>query len=362
VAEVLKGAGYATALVGKWGLGHEGSSGMPTRQGFDYFFGYLDQHHAHNYYPSFLVRNEDRVPLKNVVPDEGEFGQGVAGTKVEYSHDLIADEALAFIDRNRDRPFFLYLAFTLPHANNEAGKQGMEIPDYGAYADKDWPEPQKGHAAMVTRLDADVGRILDRLHQHGLDRNTLVLFSSDNGPHAEGGNDPELADSNGPLRGIKRSLHDGGIRVPMIARWPGRIAAGGASDFVGAFWDVLPTLADVAGAKGQTPQDLDGLSFLPTLLGEGEQEQHDFLYWAFYEAGGGQAMRQGKWKAVEQPIRSPVRLYDLSRDLGEQHDLASRQPALVAQLQAKMKAAYEPSDRWQFPDAAAQKKPRRKTP
>ncbi len=359
VAELLKGAGYTTGLTGKWGLGHEGSTGIPTRQGFDSFFGYLDQHHAHNYYPAFLVRNEQRFPLKNVVPGAGPWGQGVASEKIEYSHELIMDEALRFIEQNQDRPFFLYLALTLPHANNEAGKQGMEIPDYGAYQDRDWPEPQKGHAAMISRMDADVGRLFDLLRRTGIDDKTLVLFSSDNGPHAEGGNDPDFANSNGPLRGIKRSLHEGGIRVPLIARWPGRVAAGSTSEFVGAFWDVLPTLADLANVENKAPRDIDGLSFLPTLLGQNEQEQHDALYWAFYEGGGGQAIRQGQWKAIQQPIHTPVRLYNLATDLGEEHDLADLRPRLVAQLTARMAQEYRPSEQWKFP-APSEKKPRAK--
>jgi arylsulfatase A-like enzyme len=359
VAEVLKGAGYTTGLVGKWGLGHEGSTGVPTRQGFDYFFGYLDQHHAHNYYPTFLMRNEQRAPLKNVVPGEGDWGQGVATEKVEYSHDLVAEEALTFIDRNRDKRFFLYLALTIPHANNEARDKGMEVPDYGQYADRDWPEPQKGHAAMISRMDRDIGRLLERLKQHGIDEKTLVFFTSDNGPHAEGGNDPDFADSNGPLRGIKRSLHDGGIRVPMIARWPGKIDAGAETDFVSAFEDVMPTLADLAGAADAAPSGIDGLSFLPTLLGRGEQKQHDHLYWAFYERGGGQAIRQGRWKAVQQPIHTPVRLYNLEKDLGEENDIAAEHPDLVAQLKTKMADAYEPSDRWTFPAPPAKKEGRR---
>jgi arylsulfatase A-like enzyme len=354
VAEVLKQAGYTNWMTGKWGLGHEGSTGVPTRQGFDYFFGYLDQHHAHNYYPSFLIRNEERLPLKNVVPNEGEFGQGVATAKIDYSHDLIADEALEFLSRVRVRsqPFFLYLALTIPHANNEAGKEGMEVPDYGIYADRDWPEPQKGHAAMITRMDRDVGRILERLEQDGLDERTLIFFTSDNGPHREGGNDPDFADSNGPLRGIKRSLHEGGIRVPMIARWPGKIQAGSENNFAGGFWDVLPTLADLANAKDKVPAEVDGLSFVPTLLGQGEQPQPEYLYWAFYEAGGGQAIRQGDWKAIQQPIGAPVRLYNLANDLGEDRDVAAEHPERVKQLTAKMAEAYRPSERWTFPSSA----------
>ncbi len=247
VAEVLKNAGYATGLFGKWGLGQEGSTGVPTQQGFDEFFGYLDQHHAHNYYPAFLHRGEERVPLKNVVPGEGDFGTGVATKKVEYSSDLILDEALGFVDRHKDGPFFLYYAATLPHANNEGKKEGMEIPELGEFASKDWPAPQQGLAAMITKLDAGIGRLMEKLAENGLAENTLVMFSSDNGPHSEGGNDAEFFNSNGPLRGIKRAPYDGGIRVPFIARWPGKIPAGTTSDHIGYFGDLMATAAEVSG-------------------------------------------------------------------------------------------------------------------
>jgi arylsulfatase A-like enzyme len=295
------------------------------------------------------MRDEQRVPLKNVVPGTGDFGKGVATTKVEYSPDLLAEEALAFIDRNKDRPFFLYFAPTIPHANNEAGKQGMEVPDYGAYKDRDWPEPQKGHAAMISRLDADVGRLLARLKKHGLDGNTLVVFTSDNGPHKEGGNDPDFNHSHGALRGIKRDLYEGGIRIPFIARWPGKVAAGTTSDFVGASWDVLPTLAELAGAKA--PGGLDGVSFVPTLLGQRDkQKQHESLFWAFYEGGGARALRMGKWKAVQQPITAKVRLYDLEADLGEKDDVAAKHLDVVSRMTKAMDESYTASARWKFPE------------
>jgi arylsulfatase A-like enzyme len=350
VARVLKAAGYTTGLVGKWDLGHEGSTGVPTRQGFDSFYGYLDQGHAHNYYPAFLMRDEQRVPLRNVVPGPGDFGKGVASDKVDYSHDLLAEEALAFLDRNKGRPFFLYLAFTIPHANNEAGKRGMEVPDYGEYRDTDWPDPQKGHAAMITRMDRDVGRVLERLKRHGLDEKTVVFFSSDNGPHREGGNDPTFNHSSGPLRGIKRDLYEGGIRVPLIVRWPGHVRAGATSDFVGAFWDVLPTLAELAGAADKVPAGLDGISFVPTLLGQnGKQKQHEALFWVFYERGGARALRMGKWKAVEQPLGKPIQLFDLDTDLGERTDLAAAHPDVVAEMTRRIAASYVPSARWKLP-------------
>ncbi len=200
------------------------------------FYGYLCQRHAHNYYPEFLFRNRQRVKLAgNRIAKPRPDGAGVAVERGEYSHDLMAEEALAFVDENKDNPFFLYLALTIPHANNEAGSKGQEVPDLGTYKDKDWPAPQKGTAAMITRMDRDIGRLMDRLKQHGIDERTIVLFTSDNGPHAEGGNDPNFVDSNGPLRGIKRDLYDGGIRVPMIVRWPGRVEAGSTSDHIGYF-------------------------------------------------------------------------------------------------------------------------------
>jgi arylsulfatase A-like enzyme len=356
LAEVLAAAGYVSGLSGKWGLGDEGSPGLPTKQGFHHFFGYLNQHHAHNYYPAFLIRGEKREQLQNVVPGTGDFGSGVASKKVQYSADLITADALEFIRRQAQgakqgqaQPFFLYFAPTIPHANNEAGKQGMEVPDLGEYANRDWPAPQKGHAAMISRLDADVGKLLALLKELGLDENTLVMFASDNGPHAEGGNNPAFNDSNGPLRGKKRDLTEGGIRVPLIARWPSKIKAGSESSFVGGFQDILPTFAEFAGAQKQLPPVYDGVSLVPTLLGEGMQAEHDYLYWAFYEGGAGQAIRKGKWKAIQQPYHSAVRLYDLSQDIGEETDVAAQHPDVVAELTALMNTANVPNDRWSFP-------------
>lgn len=354
IAKVLKKTGYATGCVGKWGLGTEGGTGVPTRQGFDSYFGYLDQVHAHNYYPTFLVRNEERVRLKNVVPKEGAAGQGVASEKVQYSHDLIAAEALRFIDSNKEKPFFLYIAWTIPHANNEAGNKGMEVPDLGPYATTNWPEPQKGHAAMITRMDNDVGKLMALLKRHGLDERTLVVFSSDNGPHQEGGCNPEFNKSAGPLRGHKRDLYDGGIRVPCIARWPGVVPAGKTSDFIGAFWDVLPTLAEVAGS--QPPERIDGISFLPTLRGEAQRQQHDSLFWVFFEQGGSRALRMGKWKAVQHPASKPIQLFDLESDLGEQHNIAAERPEIVAIMERKMDESYTTTPQWRFPPPRPVKK------
>lgn len=349
VAEVLREEGYATGQFGKWGLGGEGTTGLPTEQGFDYFFGYLDQGHAHNYYPSFLVRNEERVPLANLVPDEGQWGKGVASEKVEYSHDLIANEALDFVRRNQDVPFFLYVPFTIPHANNEAGEEGMEVPDYQPYAGTDWPDPQKGLAAMITRMDADVGRLVGLLGELDLDSETIVFLTSDNGPHAEGGNDPDFFDSNGPLRGIKRDLYEGGIRVPMIVRWPTQTPANVTSNHISYFGDFVATASELAGVD--PPPDLDSISILPTILGDfSEQEEHEYLYWEFYERGSAQAVRAGKWKVIRKPMLSgEIELYDLSEDVGEANNLASQYPEVVDRLVGYMEEAHVPSELWQVP-------------
>ena len=347
IAEVLKGAGYRTGCFGKWGIGHEESTGLPTRQGFDAFFGYLDQHQAHNYYPTFLIRNGERVALPNVVPKEGKWGQGVASKRVAYSHDLIVEEALSFIDANKDDPFFLFLPVTIPHANNEAGKRGMEVPELGPFADAPWPDPEKGFAAMMARLDRDVGRVRERIEEHGLAKRTLILFTSDNGPHSEGGHRSGYFNSNGPLRGQKRDLLEGGIRVPLIAWWPGKTA--GMTSHVADFTDLMPTLAQLGGATGHLPKQHDGVSFAPTLLGTPEdQKTRGHLYWAFYERGGAQAIRKGRWKAIQQPMKSSVRLYDLSTDLEEKTDLAGAQPELLAELTTLMNSSYTPSPRWRF--------------
>ena len=356
VAEVLADVGYTNGLVGKWGLGDEGAAsfGRPMNQGFDEFFGYLNQVHAHNYYPEFLWHGEEKVPLRNEVTrtpgNYGGFAGGYATKRVDYTHDLFADSALAFVDKHQDRPFFLYLALTVPHANNEErhtdAYHGMEVPDYGPYADKSWPEPQKGHAAMITRMDADVGRLLDRVDSLGLGENTVVFFTSDNGPHAEGQADPDFFNSNGPLRGIKRALYDGGIRVPFIVRWTGHVPAGTANDHVGYFGDVMATAADLAGTA--PPDSLDSISIVPTMLGnESEQETHDYLYWEFYEQGSRQAVRWGRYKGIRQPMSTgQTELYDLQTDIGERHNLADDYPALVRHLESLMDEAHVSSPLW----------------
>jgi arylsulfatase A-like enzyme len=351
VAELLKGAGYATGIIGKWGLGEPESTGIPNKKGFDYWFGYLDQRHAHNYYPDYLWRNEDTVELANKVTPVNPPG-GVATERVQYSHDLFAAAALDFVARNQRGPFFLYLALTIPHANNESKPNGMEVPSYGPYANEDWPDPQKGHAAMITRMDADIGRLFTRLKALGLDRNTLVLFSSDNGPHSEGGADPAFFDSNGPLRGQKRDLYEGGVRVPLIARWPGRIAAGSRTGHISAFWDFLPTCCDLAGVA--PPDGIDGISMLPTLLGRpGEQKQHAYLYWEFHEQGKKQGVRMGDWKGVRLNVArnpdGPIELYNLKDDIGEEHNVADQHPKIVQQIAQIMHTARTESEHWPLP-------------
>jgi arylsulfatase A-like enzyme len=356
VAELLKEAGYATGIIGKWGLGEADSTGIPNRQGFDYWFGYLNQRHAHNYYPKYLWRNEEQVELANevnhIIGGRDRSPGGVSTKRVEYSHDLFAEEALDFVEKHSNEPFFLYLTFTIPHANNEAGKEGMEVPSLEPYADRDWPDPQKGHAAMITRMDRDIGRLMARLKTLGLDENTFVFFSSDNGPHKEGGADPDFFNSSGPLRGYKRALYEGGIRVPTIARWPGKIKAGSITGHVSTFWDFLPTCCDLAGIS--PPEDIDGISFLPTLLGQpGKQKKHEFLYWEFHEQGKRQAVRMGDWKGVRQNVAKnpdgPIELYSLKNDIGERHNIAGWHPEIVKKIEGYMKSARTPSENWPLP-------------
>ena len=365
LAEVLREAGYRTSAFGKWGLGGPDSEGAPWRQGFDFFMGYLDQRRAHFYYPEFLFQNEKQIALAgNVVePEPPAPGSGKPVEAVRYSHDVLADSALAFVRRQAqepDTPFLLYLPFTIPHAELlapddayapylDADGQSIfdEVPYEGGHYSGQ-PQPRATLAAMISRLDRDVGRLLDLLRELGLEDNTLVFFTSDNGPHDAGGNDPAYFDSNGPLRGIKRDLYEGGTRVPMIAWGPGHVPAGRTSDHVWAAWDVLPTLAEVAGAL--TPDGIDGHSMVAALTGEGEAPTADYLYWEFYERGSAQAVRFGSWKAVRQPMfTGEIELYDLSEDLGEEHDVAASHPDVVARAAALMEAAHTPSPQWTLP-------------
>lgn len=337
VAQRLQAAGYVTGCVGKWALGNVSNSGHPNRKGFDHFFGYLDQSAAHNYYPPYLWRNMKKVELPGNQPGEH---RNVSSQKVTYSHDVISDEALDFIRRHGpgENPFLLHIHWTIPHTNNEAGRvegDGQEVPDYGRYVGRDWPNPEKGFAAMVTRMDGDVGRIVSLVQELGIEKETLILFTSDNGPHQEGGHKVAFFNSNGELRGHKRDLYDGGIRVPMIAYWPNTIEAGKTTDHPSAFWDWMPTACELAGVA---PADVgDGISYMPTLLGQPmEQKQHEYLYWS---RGGIEAVRAGNWKAVRPGKAQPVELYDLRDDIGEQQNLAERQLDVQRKLTAMMQAA-----------------------
>lgn len=348
VAEVLKAAGYVTGMAGKWGLGALNSTGHPNRQGFDWFYGYLCQRSAHRYYPPFVWRNEDKIMLK----------ANADGRRGAYVHDLIIDEALGFIREHKDDPFFLYMPLTIPHADIDVpedsltpfiGAFGDEKPNTGGYYKQ--ARPKAAFAGMVSRMDRDMGRVLALLRELDLDNDTIVFFTSDNGPHAEGGAQPAFFKSSGPFRGIKRDLYEGGIRVPMIARWPGRIAPGSTSEHVSAFWDFLPTAAQLAGVEHNL-DGIDGLSFVPALLRSGAQETHEFLYWEFHERGGKQAVRWGNWKGVRVGIKkdpaAPVELYDLASDPGETTDVAAAHPEVVAQIRTYMQQAHTESDTWKL--------------
>jgi len=338
VAEVLREAGYATGCFGKWGLGFPGSEGDPLRQGFEHFFGVNCQREAHGYYPRALLRDDRRVPL------EGNDG-GPTGAR--YGPDVIEAEVLAFLRAHHDRPFFCYVPFTLPHLALQVPEASLaryrgrwEETPYTGTSYLPHPTPRAAYAAMITHLDATVGRILDLLAELGIEDRTLVLFTSDNGPtHLAEQVDCEFFASTGGLRGRKGSLYEGGLRVPLIARWPGRIAPGTTSDHLCGFQDLLPTLAELAGRPA--PAGTDGLSYLPTLLGESErQREHEYLFWDFPGYGGQLGLREGRWKAVRRDLRrapqAPLELYDLDADPGEQHDVAGQHPALAARLAQRM--------------------------
>jgi arylsulfatase A-like enzyme len=316
VAHLMKQAGYATGLIGKWGLGKPDSDSTPDKMGFDYFYGYNCQTKAHEYYPEYLWRNNQKVMLN---------GQA-------YAHDLMAGEALEYIKRNCDKPFFLYLAFTLPHAK-------FQVPSEAPYAGEDWPAPQKRVAAMITRMDKDIGRLMALLRDLKLEERTLVFFASDNGS----GRAPAFFGSSGPLRGMKRDMYEGGLRSPSLARWPGKIKAGAVSEQVWAFWDFLPTMAELTGQKA--PPGLDGVSILPALLAD-KAVEHPPLYFEFHERGFTQAARLGDWKAVRLGTKKPIELYDLKADLAEAHDVAAEHLEVVQRFEAFLKNARTDSALW----------------
>jgi arylsulfatase A-like enzyme len=351
VAKHLRSAGYKTALIGKWGLGDIGAaeSGLPRRQGFDEFYGFLNQHHAHNHFPDFLWRNETKEPLPNVVTAVGDTGAGYATKMEKFADDLFAEECLRFVERNKDRPFFLYWSMVVPHANNERASalgDGADVPDYGPYAESNWSKPDKGQAAMITRLDSYVGRMLAKLKELGLDKDTLVVFTSDNGPHDEARHDLKRFNPSGPFSGIKRALTDGGIRVPFIAWWPGRIKPGRETGHVAYAGDFFATASQLAGRP--SPVGLDSLSFLPALTEQGDQPAHEFLYWEFHEGGFRQAaLLEGRWKGIRSggPDRT-VRLHDLRNDVAEQKDVATEHPEVARRLGEYLSTARTESADW----------------
>ncbi|WP_439623325.1 arylsulfatase [Gemmata sp.] len=344
VAALLKAKGYATGAMGKWGLGMWDTTGSPLKHGFDLFYGYNCQRHAHTHYPTYLYRNETRIELKG---NDGKAGE-------QFTQDLFEAEALSFIDKNKDTPFFLYLPFTVPHVAVQApddalaeykGKLGDDPAYDGKKGYQPHPAPHAGYAAMVTRMDRTVGRVVEKLKALKLDGNTLVIFTSDNGPtHNVGGADSDFFKSAGTLRGLKGSVYEGGIRVPFIASWPGKIKPGATCDERFYFPDVLPTLCDAAGAR--PPAGLDGVSIWPTLSGTGKQTPHEFLYWEFSGYGGQQAVTAGHWKAVRQALGKGVvktELYDLAKDESETTDVAEKNPEVLARLEKILKEEHTPS-------------------
>tara|TARA_R110002049_G_scaffold50370_3_gene143058 strand:+ start:93840 stop:95282 length:1443 start_codon:yes stop_codon:yes gene_type:complete len=375
IAEMLRDAGYQTGCVGKWGVGNPPPLNDPARNGFEYFYGYVNMYHAHNFYPEFIVRNAQKVPLRNVLAGgwkkeqlAGREGRGVAVKKVDYVPDLITAEALSFVERNRSKPFFLYYALNVPHANNEGGRDGMEVPSFGEFESRDWPKPEKGFASMIRNIDRDMGKLFAKLKELQLDENTIVFFSSDNGPHQEGGHQMPFFDSNGELLGMKRDLYEGGVRVPLIARWPSKIMPATTSDHRCGFQDMMPTLAQLAGI---TSPPSDGISFAPTLLGNpigqpkhshlywetnlddratgkpvGEQSKHPHLYWEFSEKGGKQAVLKDDWKAVRLDWNKnpdgPIELFNLATDPREEKNVASANPEIVAMMEEIMRREHVP--------------------
>jgi len=352
VADVLKQAGYQTALIGKWGLGDVGGAeaGLPRKHGFASFYGYLNQDHAHNHFPDFLWRNETKEALRNDLVPTGTSGAGYATEPRQYADDLFADEAIRFVSDAGDQPFFLYWSMIVPHANNErtlALGDGAEVPDSGTYANEaDWSPQNKGHSAMITRLDGYVGRMMKKLRETGLAENTLVVFTSDNGPHDESGHDLSKFSPSGPYTGIKRSLTDGGIRVPFIAWWPGTVQAGSVSSRAAYFPDWFSTAADLADVAA--PKNLDGISLAPVFRG-GEQRRHEFLYWEFHEKGFAQAaLYQDRWKGIRSGgADAPIKLFDQQHDVSEQKNVAAENPEIVATINRYLQTARTPLEGWE---------------
>ncbi|MBL6665899.1 MAG: arylsulfatase [Flavobacteriaceae bacterium] len=357
IAEALKEAGYRTAAFGKWGLGYPGSEGAPNSQGFDQFYGYNCQRVAHNYYPTHLWDNQLKEDLKG---NDGNTAQ-------TYAPELIHQKALSFLEENKDAPFFMFYPSVIPHAElvapeeymvkyrgkflpekkhvNAKKKDGYSVSGYNSQV-----ESHAAFAAMVNILDDQVGEIMDKVHELGIAENTLIIFTSDNGPHKEGGADPDYFDSNGPLKGYKRDLYEGGIRVPMMAYWPSKIQPGSTSNHPSAFWDFFPTAIEIAGVKKEFA-GIDGISFLPTLVGK-EQKSHPYLYWEFLERGGRQAVLMNQWKGIRLNMAknpdAPIELYRLTDDIGEENNLAQEYPQIVKKMDRLMKEAHVNSEIFSF--------------
>ncbi len=357
LAEILKENGYTTGAFGKWGLGCPGSEGDPNNQGFDEFFGYNDQTLAHNYYPAFLNHNQDTVWLNENAGKENEI----------YAPIPIHEQALKFIEDNKNKPFFMYYPSVIPHAELFAPEEYIEkyrgkfLPEKQFNGIDDGPKYKKGgygsqseahaaFAAMINLLDDQVGEIVAKLKELGIDDNTIIMFSSDNGPHLEGGADPDYFDSNGIYKGYKRDLYEGGIHAPMIVWWPGKVKAASTTNHISAFWDLMPTITELIGAS--TPENIDGISFLPSLLGEKNQEKHNYLYWEFHEKNGRLAIRQGDWKLIRYDVFIPenttTELYNLKTDPCEENNVANENPEITAKLLKLMESARTPSDVFVF--------------
>jgi len=335
IGKVLQRSGYITGAIGKWGLGYPGSEGDPVKQGFDHFFGYNCQRQAHSYYPDHLWRNDKKVML-----------QGNAdGGKQDYSHDLLTAEALEFFRENHNRPFFLYVPYTIPHA-------AFQVPDLGMYADKSWGQVKKAIAAMITRMDRDIGKILGLLKKLQMDRQTLVIFTSDNG--CAGGELLKSFNGSGILRGQKGTLYEGGLRSPMIARWPGMIAPGTVSDHVCGFQDMLVTFSDLG--RAAVEKETDGISMVPTLLGKNDQKTHPYLYWELKDK---RAVRMGRWKAVK--TKETIELFDLYADISEKNDVSRQHPDIIAKMSRIMEEAHEDSAffTWEYEGPVTEEKTRK---
>ncbi|QZT38760.1 arylsulfatase [Halosquirtibacter xylanolyticus] len=353
MGELFQEHGYVTSIFGKWGLGYPGSEGTPAKQGFDYFYGYNCQRLAHNYFPDHLWENDKKVMLP----------RNNGGEMVDYAVDIIHNQAISFIGKHKDEPFFMYYATPLPHAELIMPEEYIEpfkgkyLPekqykgvDSGPYFNNGGYRSQKNchatFAAMVSLLDTQVGEIMAEVKKHGLEENTIIVFTSDNGPHKEGGADPRYFDSNGPYKGFKRDLYEGGIHVPMAVVWDGHIASNSTSDHTSAFWDFMPTFTDMLHSKDH--EKYDGLSIWPSLMGRGKQKKHNHLYWEFHAMGGRIALRQGDWKLViynvKDETKRKVALYDLKSDPYEQLDLSSDNSKRVSKMLKLVKQSHRDSE------------------